>query len=312
MDLHGKSVVITGGSRGLGLEIARVVAHEGGKLALLARDLEELERAKKELTDLGAQVLVIDCDTTSQKQVEDSLQLVRDLHGSIDVLINNAGRIQVGPLEEMTKADFEDELNIHFWAPLYATLAVLPEMKKRRSGRIVNISSIAGLMSVPHLLPYSASKHALAGFSEGLRTELIKDNVFVTTVCPGLMRTGSHINAEFKGQNKKEYALFTLSDAIPAFSIDSEVAAKQIVRACKNGDARLVISIQAKFAALAHSIFPDLYADIMGTAANFLPGPGGIGKEKKKGSESKSALAPGFLTVLADAASRRNNEVVGS
>src|ERR687891_1372920 len=103
--------------------------------------------------------------------------------------------------------------------------AVIPLMKRQSYGRIVNIASIGGKVAVPHLLPYVASKFALVGLSEGMRAELLKDGIYVTTVSPGLMRTGSHLNAFFKGQHKKEYALFSIANALPLFSTSSKRAA---------------------------------------------------------------------------------------
>src|SRR5204863_2185868 len=161
--------------------------------------------------------------------------------GAIDVLVDNAGIIQVGPLETMTQEDFRRAMNTHFWGPLNTTLAVLPEMRRRKTGRIVNISSIGGKISIPHLVPYSASKFALVGLSEGLRAELAKDGISVTTVCPGLMTTGSPRNAFFKGQNQAEYAWFSISDALPGVAMNAEAAARAIIRACKRGDAEIVL-----------------------------------------------------------------------
>src|SRR5204863_2590958 len=128
---------------------------------------------------------------------------------------------------------------------VHTTLDVMPDMRARREGRIVNISSIGGKVSVPHLLPYSASKFALVGLSEGLRAELAKDGIVVTTVCPGLMRTGSPRNAQFKGQHRAEYAWFTLSDSMPFFSQSAERAARQILSACRHGEAEVVLSLPA-------------------------------------------------------------------
>src|SRR5262249_19813159 len=161
----------------------------------------------------------------------------------IDILINNAGTIRVGPIETMTIDDYRDSINTHFWGPYFATTAVLPSFQRRRQGRIVNISSIGGKISVPHLVPYSVGKFALTGFSEGLRSELLKDNIFVTTVCPGLMRTGSPRNAFFKGNNEAEYAWFSISDALPLVSMSAKRAARQIVNACVRGDAEVVLSL---------------------------------------------------------------------
>ncbi len=164
-DLHGRTVLITGGSRGLGLLLAREFAREGARIALCARDMEELERARKELEQNGAEVFAAPCDLTDRNQVEMWVRAVRDRFGSVDVLVNNAGIIQVGPMEEMLLEDYEAAMQIHFWATVYTTLAVLPEMRQRGSGRIVNITSIGGKISPPHLLPYNASKFAQVGFS---------------------------------------------------------------------------------------------------------------------------------------------------
>ena len=245
MNFHNRTVLITGGSRGLGLVMARQFAAKGANLVLVARDAEELARAREDLSVYNAEVLTVVCDITDHAQVDQMLAQVRERFGDIDVVVNNAGTIQVGPMEEMTYADYDEAMQTHYYAPLYLTLAVLPEMRRRKSGRIVNISSIGGKISVPHLLPYSASKFALVGLSEGMRSELDKDNMYVTTVCPGLMRTGSHVNAKFKGQHRAEYTLFSIGDSLPFTSTDAETAAKQIVTACKYGDAELVISIPA-------------------------------------------------------------------
>jgi short-subunit dehydrogenase len=308
MNFHNRTILITGGSRGLGLVMARKFAQKGANLALVARDAEELARAREDLSVYNAEVLTVVCDVTNHAQVDRMLAQVRDRFGDIDVVINNAGTIQVGPMEEMTYADYDEAMQTHFYAPLYIALAVLPEMRRRKSGRIINISSIGGKISVPHLLPYSASKFALVGLSEGMRSELAKDNIYVTTVCPGLLRTGSHVNARFKGQHRAEYTLFSIGDSLPFTSTDAETAAKQIVTACKYGDAELVISVPAILGERFHALFPGATADLLGAANGFLPGPGGIGTAQVTGRESQSMLAPSLLTALSDRATRDNNE----
>lgn len=308
-DLDGKTVLITGGSRGLGLVMAREFAREGARLAICARDEEELDRARTDLVRRGARVMAVRCDVTDREQVGEMVRLVQERFGRIDVLVNNAGVIEVGPMEVMTLEDYEEAMKTHFWGPLYTTLAVLPEMRGRRDGRIVNITSIGGKISVPHLLPYSASKFALVGLSEGLRAELKKDGVVVTTVCPGLMRTGSPRNAVFKGRHRAEYAWFTISDSLPVSSMSAERAARQIVAACKHGDAEVVLSIQAQVAVRFHGLFPGLTADLLGLVNQLLPEPGGIGTGRAQGKESESDLAPSWLTGLTESAAARNNEL---
>jgi NAD(P)-dependent dehydrogenase (short-subunit alcohol dehydrogenase family) len=308
-DLKGKCVLITGGSRGLGLVLAREFAGEGARVAICARDPKELERARRDLESHGAEVLAFPCDVTDRAQVSELVEVVTRRFGGVDVLVNNAGVIQVGPLEVMTLEDFEQAMAIHFWGPLYTTLAVLPQMRARRDGRIVNVSSIGGKIAVPHLVPYSASKFALVGLSDGLRAELSKDNIAVTTVCPGLMRTGSPRNATFKGKHRDEYAWFSISDALPVTSIQAERAARQIINACRRGQAELIISAQAVLAVKFRALFPEATADMLALANRLLPGPGGIGRRRAKGKESESSLAPSLLTTLSDRAALRNNEV---
>lgn len=307
---RGKVVLITGGSRGLGLVMAREFAREGARLVICARRRDELEAARADLKRRGAEVLAIPCDVTDRAQVNEMIKVARDRFGKIDVLVNNAGVIQVGPVDVMTLEDYEEAMKTHFWGPLYMTLAVLPEMRRRSQGRIVNISSIGGKISVPHLVPYSASKFALTGLSEGLRAELLKDGILVTTVCPGLMRTGSPRNALFKGQHRAEYAWFAISDSLPVTSMSAERAARQIVEATRRGQAEVVLTIQAQLAVRFHGLFPGLTADLLGLVNKLLPGPGGIGRARAKGKDSQSSLAPSVLTALSERAARENNEIL--
>jgi NAD(P)-dependent dehydrogenase (short-subunit alcohol dehydrogenase family) len=311
-DFDGKTVLITGGSRGLGLVLAREFAKRGARLAICARDPAELESARADLVSRGAEVFAFPCDVTERAQVQEWVRLSARRFGSIDVLVNNAGVIQVGPIEVMTLADYEEAMRVHFWGPLYAILAALPEMRRAGGGRIVNISSIGGRIAVPHLVPYSASKFALTGLSEGLRAELSKENIVVTTVCPGLMRTGSPRNATFKGRHRAEYAWFSISDALPATSIQAERAARQIVTACRRGDAELIITTQALLAVKFRALFPEMTADLLSLTNLLLPasqGEDSIGARRAKGKESESDLSPSWLTTLSDRAAERNNEI---
>lgn len=304
-----RSVVITGGSRGLGLAMARQFLRRGARVALLARDREELERARQLLAGHGA-VSVFACDVRERAQVE---QAVRDIHeqfGEIDVLVNNAGTLTVGPMDAMTVEEFQEALNVFFWGPLHMTNAVLPSMRRRRAGRVVNISSIGGKISVPHLLPYSVGKFALSGWSEGLRSAVAKDNVYVTTVFPGLMRTGSPRNADFRGKHRAEYTWFVLSDSFPALSVSADRAARQIVKACEYGRAELIISLPAKFAIKMHALFPTATDLVLRTADKLLPSVEGNDGLKKKGAESGTGLTNSWLTALDRKAAEKNNQLV--
>ena len=303
-----KNVLITGGSRGLGLLLARHLSDAGARLAVCARDADELGRAYEDLKARGGRVVAIECDVTDPARVRELVAVARQRLGSIDVLINNAGIIGVGPLEEMRLEDFEQAMRTHYWATLHACLEVIPEMKARRSGHIVNITSFGGKVAVPHMLPYVGSKFATVGLSEGLRAELAEHGVKVTTVVPGLMRTGSHVQAEFKGRHEEEYAWFAAGAGMPGLSISGDRAARQILRAAARGDAELVITLPAKLAVVAHAVCPNLMADLAGLVNRWvMPDAGGVGPRRVKGRDSRGKL-PDVFTTLPDRAAAANNE----
>lgn len=306
--------VITGGSRGLGLLMARELAAEGARLAILARDPGELDLARRELAALGGhRVLALPCDIRNRDEIEWAVAAAAERFGRLDILINNAGVIQVGPLEHMSVEDFEEAMRVHFWGPLHATMAALPHLRRRGGGRIVNISSIGGRIAIPHLTPYSASKFALAGLSDGLRSELAREGIYVTTVCPGLMRTGSHVNAWFKGKRKEEFSWFAVSDSLPLTSMAGRRAAKRIIEACRYGEPTLTLTPQARAAAIFNTLAPNLTARLLELAVRLLPEPSpGDGDEARPGWQSSSRWAPSLLTRLSDEAAVENNELRGA
>ena len=311
-DFADKVVLITGGSRGLGLVLARQLAQDGARLVLLARDDDELEQALADIRDRvpDVDVMAVQTDVRKRYDVERAVALVIERFGRVDAAINNAGIIQVGPMDHMMPSDYDDAMNTHFWGPLHVCTAVIPYMRRQRAGRIVNVSSIGGRIGVPHMVPYSASKFALSGFSDGLRAEVARDNIAVTTVYPGLMRTGSPVNAQFKGRRSEEYAWFATADSLPGLTISAERAANQILRACRRGDAELIITFPAKLAVLARTVAPELFARAMSVANRLMPDVTGSegdrtedGKAAGMGGESSTILAPTY------AAAQRNNEL---
>lgn len=308
-DLGGKVALITGGSRGLGLALARGLADEGCKVVICSREVAELEQAREELAARGAVVLATRCDVANQAQVEQLVAIASKRFGPIDLLINNAGVITVGPLESSRIDDFKQAMDIMFWGMLYPTLAVLPSMRERKSGRIVNITSIGGRMAMAHLLPYDAAKFAATGFSEGLHAELAQQGITVTTITPGLMRTGSHLNALFKGRVEEEYTWFSLAASLPVISIDADRAARQIIRATKRREADRVITLPAFIAARFHGIAPGLTAQLIGLVNRMLPAPNG--DEAVRGLEIEAASDEHWrdrLTTLGRSAASQLNQ----
>jgi short-subunit dehydrogenase len=307
-DLHHNVVLITGGSRGLGLALAREFARAGCKIVLTARDSEELERARLDIESLGAKVMAEPCDVTDRDQVRKLVQRAIDQFGRIDVLINNAGAMSVGPLDMTAVDDFEQAMNVMFWGMLYPTFEVLPAMRARRSGHIVNITSIGGKLSVPHLMPYSSAKFAAVGFSEGLHAEVARDGVHVLTVVPGLMRTGSHVNAEFRGEPHKEFTWFSLAASLPITSISAEAAARQIVKAIERGESEIVLTWQASLGMRLHGLMPGLMTDVFALVDRLLPRAGGGAGQRRTGDASRTSISDSPLTTLGERAADDLNQ----
>jgi len=148
-----------------------------------------------------------------------------------------------------------------------------------------------------------------SGFSEGLRAELAKDGIKVVTIGPGLMRTGSQINAFFKGKSRAEYTWFAVLGSIPPISMSAKRAAQQIVKATERGRAEVVLGFPAKLLAKFHGLFPGATANILGLVNRFLPAAGPVeGLDRKTGEESQTPVSASFLTALSQKASREYNE----
>lgn len=278
--------LISGGSRGLGLEIARQICARGGKVALLARDAKELGRAKSDLEYFGTEVLTVQCDLLETAQIQSAVQQTLERFRKIDILINNAGIIEVGPLGHMQFKDFDRAMRLHFWAPFVLQFLTVPRMRAQGGGHLVNISSIGGRIAVPHMVPYSASKFALTGFSDAIRSDLARDNIYVTTVTPGMMRTGSHIHAMFKGDHAAEYRWFDWSRKLPFASISAERAARKIVNACARGKPILIMPFAARLIVAANALFPNLMARMMKMFSRSLPAEvSQSGNEARSGAE---------------------------
>jgi NAD(P)-dependent dehydrogenase (short-subunit alcohol dehydrogenase family) len=309
-DLFGAVAIVTGGSRGLGFLIARELAREGCRLAICARDADELERARVDLERRGADVIAIRCDVADPVAAASLVAEAERRLGPLDILVNNASIIQVAPIDALGVKEFQQALAVNFWGTVHPTLAALPGMRERRRGRIVNIASIGGKVSVPHLLPYGAAKFAVVGFSEGLAAELAREGVQVTTVVPGLMRTGSYLHAEFEGQAPKEFTWFALGSTLPGISMDAERAARRVVRALKRRELEPTLSLPAQILARVHGLFPGAVIGALGLVNRLLPRAGAVG-DHARGLELQRASGAGVLhlaTSLGRAAARRFHE----
>lgn len=254
--LRGRVVMIVGGTRGLGLAMARRFVDLGCPVAICGRDLDTAERARADLVARGGTVVAGSCDATDEADVARFLDVVLANLGRVDVLVTTAATVDVGPLEALTTRDFQEAMESTFWSNVHPTLAVLPIMRGQGHGRIAHVTSIGGRIPVPHLLPYSSAKFALVGFSEGLRSEVAKDGIEVTTIVPGLMRTGSYLFARFVGDAAREQAWFGRAATTPVLSMDADRAAARMIDAIAAGSPRAIIGLPARVAVAGHALFP--------------------------------------------------------
>ncbi|MDQ6480039.1 SDR family oxidoreductase [Dyadobacter sp. LHD-138] len=306
-DLKGKVVLITGGSRGLGLAMARLLAAKGAKLVICARNAEQLENARMELLEQGAEVLSIEADVSNQNEVNRMVQMTINRFGQLDVLINNAGIMMVGAEDVMDVEEYKKVMDTNLWSALYTIKAAMPQFLSQRGGRIVNICSIGGKIAVPHMLPYSVSKFALVGLSEGLGAELKKDNVQVTTVIPNLMRTGSPRNVWVKGDHEGEFEWFKLADSLPMLAQDTEVVAKAVIGALEYGNNEVILTQTAKVMVALKGLMPGGMNSILQVVNRFLPKSGNDHKARR-GREGETKLSHGWLTSLPNEASYKFDE----
>jgi short-subunit dehydrogenase len=314
-DIRGEVAVVTGASRGLGLLLARELARHSCPLVICARDAAELDRAAGQLRAAGAEVTAVACDITDEASPRLLVDTAIERYGRLDILISNAGIIQVGPVQDGQVGLYETALDTMALAPVRLALTGLPVMRRQGHGRIVTIASVGGKLSVPHLLPYSTAKFAAVGFSEGLRAELGRGPVTVTTVVPGLMRTGSHLQARFTGQAGKEFTWFALGASLPLVSMDAERAARQIIGAVRQRRAEVILTPAAQLVSRVAGLAPGLTGEVLHLVQRLAlpapPGPAAQGGEPVPGHELNPALprkAFDRLTTLGRAAAARFNE----
>jgi NAD(P)-dependent dehydrogenase (short-subunit alcohol dehydrogenase family) len=300
-----KVVLITGGSRGLGLVLARELAAQGALIGLLARDAHELQRARETITSESA-VQLLPADVTQPLQVEQAVRNLAQRFGRIDAVINNAGQILSAPFDDTTDADFRSLIDVHVWGTLNVTRAALPHLARHGDGRVINICSIGSRIPVPHLSAYCTSKFAQAGLSAVMGEELRTKGIRVTTVMPGLMRTGSHIQAWFKGNHAAEFAMFSLVGGLPLTSMGAERAARQILSAAAHGRAEAIIPFTVRQIAKVTALFPNVALAALRAVTCVLPQPGS--KFALQGRHMLLHPALQAAVALNERAADRNNE----
>ena len=302
--------LVAGGSRGLGLLVTRELLDRGFRVAVCARDEHELDTARALLGTHGT-VRTYPCDVSDAEQVTRLVATVEHEMGPIEVLITVAGIIQVAPLEATTVEHFRDAIAPMTMGPIHTALAVLPGMRQRGHGRIGIVASVGGLVSVPHLLPYSTAKFGAVGFSDGLAASLSGTGVTATTIAPGLMRTGSHERAYFGGRAPAEFAWFAPAASLPVLSMNADRAAATMVSGVLAGRPIVLLGWLPKLAHRVRGIAPGLTTRALGLTSRFLPSSEPGRSELVEGRRAESRLGSkivGALSTLGTAAAARNNE----
>lgn len=303
--------LVVGGSRGLGLLAARELQRRGHQVVIAARDASELDRAATDLARTG-EVTTHVCDVRDADEVQRLVDRVEEQTGPIRVALTVAGIIQAGPAEAMTLEHFRDAIDTMTLGPIHVAWAVLPRMRARHRGAIGTVTSVGGMVSPPHLLPYATAKFGAVGFSDGLAAALSGTGVTATTIVPGLMRTGSHLRAQFTGDAAKEYAWFGPGASLPVLSMDAERAARRIVDGVLDGKPMVTLTPLTWVGIRVRGLAPATTTRVMGLVGRLLPdasGPATDGAvEGRQARRDLGSRVVNALTTLGDRAAGRNNE----
>lgn len=307
----GQLALVAGGSRGLGLLIARQLLHRGLRVVLSARDQDELELAATLLRADG-EVHWRVCDVRDGAAVREMVAGIESEIGPIDTVMTVAGIIQVGPLESVTLDQFDDAIATMTWGPIHVAWAVLPAMRRRGNGRIGTVTSVGGVVSPPHLLPYATAKFGAVGFSDGLSAALRGSGISATTVVPGLMRTGSPEHALFGGDAAREYAWFGPAASLPLLSLDADRAARRIVDGVLARRPVVTLTPLAFVAGRFRGLAPATTIRLLGVVNRLLPSaPAGGGADLVEGREADRKLNSTVvrrLVTLGTRAAQRTNQ----
>jgi NAD(P)-dependent dehydrogenase (short-subunit alcohol dehydrogenase family) len=254
--LQDRVAVVTGSASGIGRATAVALAERGCDLALADIDEVGLQQTARQIEQLGRRVTTHTVDVASRAAMEAFVEAVVGAHGRVHIVVNNAGVSVTAPFEEHTLEDFEWLFGINFWGVVYGCKLFLPHLKAAGEGHIVNISSVFGLIGLPTQSAYCASKFAVRGLSEGLRTEFAPFNIGVTSVHPGGINTNIVKNSRFiegrDGQKARIIRQFERNAMSP------ERAAQKIILGIEANSARVLITKETYVTDLLKRVAPTL------------------------------------------------------
>ncbi len=246
---NGKNVVITGGSSGLGLAMARQLAAKGATVILIARGKEKLETVKAEITKRGGKTHVFSCDVSNMAAITETFRKINTEIGPPDILINSAGILREGYFDQLSVETFRDVIETNYFGVLHAVKAALPYIIKQK-GRIINISSVAGLLGVFGYTPYCSSKFALVGLSEALRYEMKPLGVGVHLVCPS--EFVSPMTLDLNDTRTPENKAHTLT--IPEYDLNTIV--RETIRGIEKGKFLIIPGLLCRLTVFGARHFP--------------------------------------------------------
>lgn len=261
--INGARVILTGASSGIGKAVAFKLARKGAKLVLTSRRLDLLENAAAEIKSAFPQTatpLAIACDVTNRKYVTGVVQFSLEHLGGVDILINNAGTGVYGAAEKTSLEDFRSLFEVNFFGAVHFVLEVFPLMRKAGRGLIVNISSLAAKHGVPYLAAYSASKAALAAFSQSLSAELAGSGISVLTVYPGYTQTDFFKKEKNVGGARRPDGPYASPQKV----------AQSVVRAIEKDSREAVLSAVGKALSICLGLTPGLVRKAMERIAHKL------------------------------------------
>lgn len=248
---NGKVVIITGASSGIGAAVARRLARDGMRLTLAARRLDRLEQVAAEVEALGGEALVVQTDVRNRDELQRMVQATLDRWGHIDVLLNNAGLDHDRLLIRFKPEKIRDEIHINLIAVIECAQVVLPVMLRQKSGHIINVASIAGLIATPGGTVYSASKFGVNGFSDALRREFHGSGIQISAFCPGY--TPTEISPELKAIAEGRPDAPRVPGLMPVTYV-----ADQIARLIRHPRRRVIIPPGWKFLVIIAFLFPGI------------------------------------------------------
>ena len=254
MDFKNKVVIITGASSGIGEATAIKFAKKGANVVLVARRKEKLLEVKKKLSNFPGTSLICQCDVSDKEQVNQMSKKVLDEFGRVDVLVNNAGFVIYGKVNELSTEEIVAQMETNYFGMIYCTKAILPQMLEQHSGHIVNVASVGASFGVPGIASYCASKYAMLGFSEGLFHELDGTGVGLTVVSPIMVRTPLFDHPSFENFSKFSTGI----------SLSSETVAKTIIKASNSSRLELVVPSAARAGIWFKQTFPFFVNPIIG------------------------------------------------